>query len=265
MLKKHKIIFGILLGILISFNCPTVFAMHVMDSYSETNRDSSLSIDTGSGWEAGGQSFTGDGSILDHFTWYLQKRNSPSDNCFTTIYAHTGTYGTSSGHSGSILATSDAVNSSTFATSYTLTDFAFSGGERITLTNGTHYVAVLRCAVNGTHSVDMGRDDSSPTAGGNAIGFDHSGFPDSETTLGSDDFNFYAYGYDAPTPTPTPTPSSTPTASGSFTFASGSFQFSFASLSDVFNGYLSSFVLFFGIMLFLICMFGFMFFFKRNG
>lgn len=139
--------------------------MAVVDSYSESNYDGAINVNGTQ--NACGQSFTGDGTTLDSVQFYIQRRLTPSGNVVVRVYAHSGTFGTSSVPTGSILATSDAIAVSAIATSYTLTTFTFSGAERITLTAATKYVAVLYYA--GTSIIDVGGDSSSPTHGGNLM------------------------------------------------------------------------------------------------
>jgi len=89
------------------------------------------------------QSFTGVAAILDSCKFYLKKTGLPTGNIVSKVYAHTGTYGTSSLLTGAALAVSDNVNVATLSTSVGLITFSFSGANRITLVNGTYYVLTV--------------------------------------------------------------------------------------------------------------------------
>lgn len=90
------------------------------------------------------QSFTWGGTGYELHTSIQQfyKSGSPTGNVYMKIYAHSGTFGTSSVPTGSALATSDPVDVSTFQTFGDYYVFNFNGANRITLTNGVNYVAV---------------------------------------------------------------------------------------------------------------------------
>jgi len=151
----------------------------IVDSYSESNHDS------GYGYPCG-QSFTGNGSILDSAKVFTSREGSPSGNCYIKIYAHSGTFGTSSVPTGSALATSDVRDASTL-TSYGLSTFTFSGAERIRLINNTHYVMVFD--YSGT-DLSIGGDMTSPTHDGNYCGY----YNGSWTAYSGYDLCFYIYG-----------------------------------------------------------------------
>lgn len=113
-----------------------------------------------------GQSFTGDGSVIGSVTVQLNKSIfSASGDIYIKIYAHSGTYGTSSVGTGSYLAISDAVNTSSFSTGNQDVVFPFSGANQITLSNGTHYV--LTVDYDGVNDLLVRRDTSSPSHSGN--------------------------------------------------------------------------------------------------
>jgi hypothetical protein len=173
--------------------------MAVCDSYSESNR-SFDQILTGTEFAGGrpnwGQSFTGNGAVLDKATFYLKKVGSPTGNATAIIYAHSGTFGTSSVGTGSALATSATLDVSTLTTSYALKDFTFSGGNKITLTNGTNYVVVVNYAGGDGFSnyVHVGVDNSSSSHGGNQVERTGAGV---WTANSSNDACFYVYTDDA--------------------------------------------------------------------
>jgi hypothetical protein len=91
-----------------------------------------------------GQSFsnTNQGKLAN-CQFYLKKYASPTGNITATLYAHTGTYGTSSKPTGTALATSDPYNIADLTTSYQWITFNFTGSEQIVLSPSTYYVIVI--------------------------------------------------------------------------------------------------------------------------
>lgn len=121
--------------------------------------------------EMGGQAFTGDGNYLHSVAFQLAKNGTPTGNMTVKIYAetHATAYGTDSVGTGAALAESDAIDVSTLTTSRVIKTFTFTGANRIQLTNGTKYVAVV--SYNNATWPDylrMGWDNTSPTHAGNA-------------------------------------------------------------------------------------------------
>jgi hypothetical protein len=124
-------------------------ALKIVDSYSELNVNSYTGVqsfgDTNNQGLGGiGQSFTGDGGVLNSVKFYLSKGGTITGNAFVYIYEHSGTFGSSSVPTGSPLATSDAFDVSALTTSATLITFNFSGANKITLSNGTKYVVTIQ-------------------------------------------------------------------------------------------------------------------------
>ena len=165
----------------------------LLDSYSESNYDTELSIEVDSSYQFRGQSFTNTNEIeLDSAKFYLKKNGSPTGNVYAKIYAITGTSGTDGKPTGSVLATSDAIDVSTLPTSIGLVTFTFSGVNRITLSATTNYV--IQCNYNGgdaSNYVGFGTDNSSPTDDGN-----RSFSTDGSTWTANTDYDsiFYVYG-----------------------------------------------------------------------
>lgn len=163
-------------------------AVVTIDSYSESNFTGYYWLKSGIPYC--GQSFTGDGRVLDSVKLYLAKSGSPVLDCYARIYSHTGTYGTSS-EPDTLLSTSGAIDASTLGTDPTLVEFTFSGENKITLADGTYYVLVLYYnTTSTTHVVGCGADNSSPTHSGNA-GYEF--IPSYEPASGVD-LCFYVYG-----------------------------------------------------------------------
>lgn len=144
----------------------------LIDSYSETNKDSSEPLQGGAGYFAFGNSFTtlndGNNYNITSAKFYLAKTGSPSGNMTARLYAHSGTYGTSSKPTGSVLGTSDAINASTLTGTFTLTEFTFTGAQQYTMTANTQYcIQIFFSTGSSGNVVDVGEDGSSPTHGGN--------------------------------------------------------------------------------------------------
>lgn len=174
-------------------------ALKIVDSYGEGNQDTDKNISAVI--YNFGQSFTGNGSALNSVKLYLKKTGSPTGSAYIKIYAHSGIYGTSSVPTGALLATSNAFDVSTLTTTYQLTEFTFSGTERIVLTNSTYYCLVMEIPYSGPFArVLFGADMSSPSHGGNSFYWD--GDLGVWVADNGVDLCFYVYGV-SPSPLPT--------------------------------------------------------------
>jgi len=120
------------------------------------------------------QSLTSGGGTLDSVVIDLKKVGSPTGSAYAKIYAHTGTYGTSSEPTGSILATSDALNVAGLTTSYVETPIVFSGAERIELSSQYYCLVIEYTGGDGSNYLAVSYDASSPTHDGNQ-GYETSG------------------------------------------------------------------------------------------
>jgi hypothetical protein len=120
-------------------------AKTTIDSFNGSTGD--VGVDYGG--QQLGQSFTGNGTKLTSLSAIFTGSN-PTGNSYIEIYAHSGVFGTSSVPTGAVLATSDQLSESVNINGGTnhWVEFSFSGGNQITLINGTHYVWVLRTTVN---------------------------------------------------------------------------------------------------------------------
>lgn len=175
-----------------TFDVDANFTATTADSYSETNQDTTTSLqDTvGANISGAGQSFTGNGGTLSSCRFYLKKTGSPTGTAVAKVYAHSGTFGTSSIPTGTALATSQTLTVSSLTTSYALTEFKFKGSNNITLTNATKYIVTIEYSSGSSgNTVDVGKDTSSPSHGGNGSTFASSAWTASSTT----DYCFYLY------------------------------------------------------------------------
>jgi hypothetical protein len=189
--------------------------MALVDSYIENNYSDdyvlSSSVDQ---YQAIGQSFEGDGGVLATCQFYMRKHNSPYGYAYAKIYTHTGTWG-SSGVPGTLLATSGAVLVSGLESTDTLTTFTFSGANKITLVDGTHYCLVLEYSDgDATNNVYTGYDSSTPAHAGNLSKYILSTWSASALK----DLCFYVYSDDSvssPSSSPSSSTSSSPSSSAS--------------------------------------------------
>ena len=89
------------------------------------------------------QSFLGNGQKLTRASFWLSRNGTPPDGTLTAyLYAHTGTFGTSSAPTGAPLATSTSINCVSVPTgTATRQDFDFNGS--FTLVDGTAYCIAI--------------------------------------------------------------------------------------------------------------------------
>ena len=190
---KRYFFTSILILIIFSF----VFAAEeVVDSYSESNFSSFFEI---SSEKYLGQSFTGNGKNLSSAKFYLKKSSSATGNMHAELYAHSGTYGSTSVATGSPLAVSSSKLASTLTTSYDLCSFTFDG--TYTLVDGTYYVIVIYYDGTGGSPgyLYVSLDNTSLTHSGSACGSnDGSTWYDQTNYWGTPvDLIFYVYGESA--------------------------------------------------------------------
>jgi hypothetical protein len=144
----------------------------LLSSYSESNYDDSFYLDSADDGRYRGQSFLNvDQKNLDSCKFYLKTTNGyrPTGGLRAYLYAHTGTYGSSSGlPTGAPLATSDLVSGASLPTSLSLVSFTFSGAQKIVLSASTHYCIILK-NINDDGVVQVGSDTSSSSASGSTI------------------------------------------------------------------------------------------------
>lgn len=168
-----------------------------------------------------GQSFTGDGSTVQEISFYVgqQAGTATAGTVVVAIYAHSGTFGTSSIATGSALATSEPVDATTLPHPSTAllvgrpVPFTFLGANQIVLANGTNYVAmVVLTGVTGD-TLKFSQASGSPTGNGVA------NLPPSSVAQAGTDYALTVTGSDAahaatlvPAPTVTGTAVASPAA-----------------------------------------------------
>lgn len=139
-----------------------------VDSYGESNQSvNSTDIRSDSITQIG-QSFTGTNSYLSSAKFYLKLLGTITGTLTAKLYAHTGTFGTSSVPTGSVLATSNAFNVAALTTNYQLIQFVFPSQYKMDAS--TKYCIVLDATGvtgDGSNYVIAGMDSTSPTHTGN--------------------------------------------------------------------------------------------------
>lgn len=149
----------------IAVEVPLAGAGVVIDEYDFSNRNTLLNYFTTT--FAFGQSFTGDGKNIAEASVMLSKSGDAFGDITAEIYAHTGTFGTSSKPTGPPLATSDPVSATTLTGIMTITAFTFP--TPFPTVAGTHYVVAIRHEDSEIGAlIFIGSDTSSPTHAGNA-------------------------------------------------------------------------------------------------
>jgi len=146
------------------------------------------------------QSVTGSGIDASRAVFYMKKTGSPAGLITAKIYAHSGTFGTSSIPTGPALATSEPISHNELTTSMALISFNFTGANRINLVNGTKYILALDGTGISATGVDVASaavDISSPTHAGNMGYYDGVTYTPGSTV----DVCFYLYGENTPTVT----------------------------------------------------------------
>lgn len=144
-----------------------------IDGYPESNFDSWIERLYTGNFVRYGQAFTGNGVAVTSAGFWLAKQGSPTGNMTATIYAHAGTFGSSSIGTGSALATSTAIDVSTLGGALVWVDFTFDG--TFTPTAATNYVVAIEYSGGDvSNHVMVGHDISSPTHPGNGTTYDGS-------------------------------------------------------------------------------------------
>jgi hypothetical protein len=171
-----------------------------MDSYAASNADNEIYINcvtptAADTYSCQGVSFTTpDYDVtLDRVQFCLQKYNLPTGHVQAKLYAHSGTYGTSSLPTGTALAESETRDISTIPDyALSIINFKFTGTNKIVLTRNTYYCVVLH-AVDGIittwNRLSVWRDLTAPSHSGNSMTINNTGW-----IASSWDRVFYVYG-----------------------------------------------------------------------
>jgi hypothetical protein len=131
------------------------------------------------------QSFAFSGGELDKVIIPLKKTGTPTGVATVEIYAHSGTYGTSSIPTGTALATAFTLDVSTLTTSFVETTFVFPSG--ITLAAANYVLQLSYSGGDTSNALWWGQDSSSPTYGGNDA------YYETEWVTEAFDMSFYVY------------------------------------------------------------------------
>lgn len=112
---------------------------------SYTPNSDSFLLSNGTGlFNSVGATFTNNGTyVIDSAKCILNKVGSPTGNATMSLYAITGTPGSSALPTGPALATSGTLDVSTLTTTPTQHTFSFTSTNRVSMTNGTTYILTL--------------------------------------------------------------------------------------------------------------------------
>lgn len=132
------------------------------DCADYTTQDSTQSIGGSLTNDAVGQSFAGNAGELANALFYLKKTGSPSGDITAKVYAHSGTFGSSSVPTGTALATSETIDIADVTGTYAEYVFRFNQvttDNNITLASGTNYVVTVEYSGgDGSNYLDVGYD-----------------------------------------------------------------------------------------------------------
>ncbi len=170
----------------------SISSPQIIASFSESNVTTQININTGNNATKYGEAFSNSSSVvLDSCKFYLKKFGTPSGNTVATIYAITGSLGTTAIPTGSALATSDIISASTFGTSFSLITFSFSGANRITLSASTNYAVIFEPTdVGASNFTIIGIEGTGALYAGNSDRYDGASWQ-AQSTI---DATFYVYG-----------------------------------------------------------------------
>lgn len=141
-----------------------------VQTYANSNQDSEVTIGDGT-TDAVSHSFAGVAGQLVKGGMYLRKVGTPTGNAYLQLYAHSGTFGTSSVPTGAVLIQSTAFDVSTLTGSLADVEIFFEAAAFALLAGATNYCLVLDCSGitgDGSNHVAVGYDGSAPSAAGNA-------------------------------------------------------------------------------------------------
>ena len=105
--------------------------------------------------------------VLTRVRFDLKATGSPTGNMVAKLYAHSGTYGTSSVPTGAALATSEVIPASRLRTAaYDEIEFVFNGDQQIVLSAATNYViALVYSAGDGSNYINVAATEATSHGG----------------------------------------------------------------------------------------------------
>lgn len=114
----------------------------LVDSYTVLPTSDATSLYNASTYDSVGQSFdSGAGGDISTAKCYCHTNGSPTGSVYAKLYAHSGTFGTSSVGTGAALATSDAVDITTIGSVDEWVEFTFTSTYEMTAS--TKYVIMF--------------------------------------------------------------------------------------------------------------------------
>jgi len=135
------------------------------DTHTGTGKDNAVGNGT---LTEQAQSFTvgANGMKLVRVRFRLKKVGSPTGNITAKLYAHTGTYGTSSTPTGAVLATSAVIPATRLRTAgYDEFEFVFDGAQQYTLTASTYYAIAVAYTGDASNYVQVDGVDTTGHGG----------------------------------------------------------------------------------------------------
>jgi len=140
-----------------------------VQAYANTNQDAEVNIGNGT-LDGVAQSFANaTAGQLVRAQFYLRKVGSPTGNATVKLYAHSGTFGTSSVPTGATLVAATVLDVSTLTGSLADVDFYFEAAEFYDMLGSTNYtIAIEYTGGDGSNYVVVGYDSSAPSSAGNA-------------------------------------------------------------------------------------------------
>jgi hypothetical protein len=168
----------------------STLSSNTIAEYDASNEDGAYSLYTGADLKLGESFAVTTSRVLSTAKFRLSKQGSPTGTICAKIYAHSGTYGTSSVPTGSALATSANVDVATLTAGSAWVDFAFTGADAITLSASTNYCIALEftsTSSNASNYVKVGLDATSPGYGGNPFKGTWSVLPEKKLDVSAQD------------------------------------------------------------------------------
>jgi hypothetical protein len=165
----------------------------VIVSYSEINQNTQNNLYHGNRSSYGCAETLGIAQTITSIKFYLRKVGSPTANCYAKIFASTGTVGTNAKPTGAALATSNALASSTFTTSFALYEFTFATPYSISA-GDVCFSFYFDGVYGGGDYVQIGIDTTSITDPGNAFQDDGTGTDTGWVVFTGEIPCYYVYG-----------------------------------------------------------------------
>ena len=144
--------------------------LHRESTIEDSNADTASDFQVGNATITGqAQSFANgvNAQFLTRVRVQLQKVGLPTGNITVALYAHSGSFGTTSVPTGAALATSAAVDAATLTTAYKEYEFDFKDDLYEMVASTNYCVAILHAVIDGSNYVEVDGLAASGTHAGN--------------------------------------------------------------------------------------------------